>query len=49
MNVDPQRQGDGVHIVESDDRDQGVMVIVSGFDSFVSYGYAGGTRTESIN
>jgi len=49
MNIDPQRQGDGVHIVESDDRDQGVMVIVSGFDSFVGYGYAGGTRTESIN
>jgi hypothetical protein len=49
MNIDPQRQGDGVHIVDSDDRDQGVMVIVSGFDSFVGYGYAGGTRTESIN
>jgi hypothetical protein len=49
MNVRPGRQGDGVHIVESDDRDQGVMVIVSGFDSFVGYGYAGGTRTESIN
>ncbi|MBL8681152.1 MAG: IgGFc-binding protein [Myxococcales bacterium] len=49
MNIRPGRQGDGVHVVESDDRDQGVLVIVSGFDSFVGYGYAGGTRTESIN
>lgn len=48
-NVLPGRQQDGVHIVDSDDRDQGVMVIVSGFDSYVGYGYAGGTRTESIN
>ena len=30
-------------------RHQGVLVIVSGFDSYVGYGYAGGTRTESIN
>jgi hypothetical protein len=48
-NVLPGRQQDGVHIVESSDRDQGVMVIVSGFDSYVGYGYAGGTRTETLN
>ncbi|MDP3279230.1 MAG: IgGFc-binding protein [Deltaproteobacteria bacterium] len=48
-NVVPQRQGDGVHVIESNDTDQGVMVLVNGFDSFVGYGYAGGTRTQTIN
>lgn len=47
--VRPGRQADGVHVVTSDDRENGVMVIVSGFDAFVGYGYPAGTRTVTIN
>lgn len=45
-NLTPGVQNDGVHRIESD-RDVGV--VVSGFDSFVSYGYAAGTKLEEIN
>lgn len=39
------QQNDGVHRVESD-RDVGVIVF--GFDAYVSYGYAAGTRLEEL-
>ena len=45
-NLTPGLQNDGVHRVEAD---QPVGVIVSGFDAFVSYSYAGGTDLEGIN
>ncbi|APR77272.1 hemagglutinin/hemolysin-related protein [Minicystis rosea] len=45
-NVKLGMQNDGVHRVEAD---QPVGVIVSGFDSYVSYAYAGGTDLKSIN
>ena len=45
-NLTPGAQNDGVHRLASD-RDVGVLVF--GFDSFVSYGYAGGTKLEEIN
>jgi len=38
-------QNDGVHRV---DADSPVMVLVYGFDSYVSYGYAAGTQLEAI-
>lgn len=44
-NVRPGEQNDGVHRVESD---QHVMVLVYGFDHYVSYGYAAGTQLEEI-
>jgi hypothetical protein len=37
---------DGVHRVQSD---YPVGVLVYGFDSFVSYAYAGGTELKDIN
>lgn len=40
------RQNDGVHRVQSD---YPVGVLVYGFDSFVSYAYAGGTQLKDIN
>ncbi len=46
LNVTPGRQNDGVHRVQSD---YPVGVIVYGFDSFVSYAYAGGTQLRDIN
>ncbi|MEA2749888.1 MAG: hypothetical protein QOI41_4031 [Myxococcales bacterium] len=46
MNVLPGRQNDGVHRVQSDFP---VGVLVYGFDSFVSYAYAGGTDLKDIN
>ena len=46
MNVLPGRQNDGVHRVQSD---YPVGVLVYGFDSFVSYAYAGGTELKDIN
>jgi hypothetical protein len=49
QNIMPGRQADGVHTVTSDDREQGVMVIVSGFDEYVGYGYPGGTRLTTID
>jgi hypothetical protein len=46
------RQGDGVHVVRSvtppDRPAEGVMVLVSGFDRFVSYAYAGGTNLVPV-
>ncbi len=45
-NVSPGRQNDGVHRVQAD---LPVGVIVYGFDSFVSYAYAGGTQLTEIN
>jgi hypothetical protein len=44
-NVSPGIQNNGVHLV---DADQPVGVIVSGFDSYVSYAYAGGTDLREI-
>jgi hypothetical protein len=44
-NVSPGIQNSGVHLV---DADQPVGVIVSGFDSYVSYAYAGGTDLREI-
>ncbi|HVH47973.1 MAG TPA: IgGFc-binding protein [Labilithrix sp.] len=45
-NLSPGRQNDGVHRVLSD---YPVGVLVYGFDSFVSYAYAGGTELTDIN
>ena len=45
-NVLPGTQNDGVHRI---DADMPVGVIVSGFDSYVSYAYAGGTDLKGIN
>jgi hypothetical protein len=45
-NVSPGRQNDGVHRVQSD---YPIGVLVYGFDSFVSYSYAGGTELVDIN
>ena len=45
-NVTPGMQNDGVHRVESN---VPVGVLVSGFDSYVSYSYAGGTDLKGIN
>jgi IgGFc binding protein len=44
-NVTPGRQNDGVHSIDSNDK---VGVIVDGFDSYVSYGYAAGTELTEI-
>ncbi len=43
--LSPGRQNDGVHRVEASAK---VGVLVDGFDSFVSYGYAAGTELELI-
>lgn len=45
-NVLPGKQNDGVHRVQSD---YPVGVLVWGFDSFVSYAYAGGTELRDLN
>jgi hypothetical protein len=45
-NLSPGRQDDGVHHVQAD---QPVGVVAYGFDSFVSYAYAGGTQLTQIN
>lgn len=45
-NVLPGRQNDGVHRVQADFP---VGVLVYGFDTYVSYAYAGGTRLVDIN
>lgn len=45
-NLSPGMQNDGVHRV---DADLPVGVLVSGFDSYVSYAYAGGTELKGIN
>ena len=44
-NLSPGAQNDGVHRLEADQR---VGVLVDGFDSFVSYGYAAGTELREI-
>ena len=44
-NLSPGIQNDGVHRVESNAK---VGVLVDGFDSYVSYAYAGGTELEVI-
>ena len=45
-NVLPGKQNDGVHHVQADEP---VGVIAYGFDSYVSYAYAGGTQLTVIN
>jgi hypothetical protein len=45
-NVSPGRQNDGVHHLQSD---KPIGVVAYGFDSFVSYAYAGGTQLTEIN
>ncbi len=45
-NVKAGAQHDGVHRVQAD---QPVGVVVYGFDSYVSYAYAGGTQLTEIN
>jgi hypothetical protein len=45
-NVLPGRQNDGVHRVQAD---YPVGILVYGFDSYVSYAYAGGTELSEIN
>jgi hypothetical protein len=45
-NVDPGVQNDGVHRVQAD---LPVMVLVYGFDNYVSYGYAAGTQLETLS
>lgn len=45
-NVQPGKQNDGVHHVQSD---APVGVVAYGFDSYVSYAYAGGTQLTVIN
>jgi hypothetical protein len=45
-NVSPGVQNNGVHLVDADDA---VGVIVSGFDSYVSYAYPGGTDLRDIS
>jgi hypothetical protein len=44
--VMPGLQNDGVHRIVSN---AAVGVLVFGWDSFVSYGYAAGTELEEIN
>ena len=45
-NILPGKQNDGVHHIQAD---QPVGVIAYGFDSYVSYAYAGGTQLTVIN
>ena len=45
LSLSPGIQNDGVHRVEASAK---VGVVVDGFDSFVSYAYAGGTELEFI-
>jgi hypothetical protein len=45
-NVRPGKQDDGVHHIQADEP---VGVIAYGFDSYVSYAYAGGTQLTVIN
>ena len=44
-NFNPGEQEDGVHVIQSD---QGIGVLVDGFDRFVSYAYAAGTDLSFI-
>lgn len=45
-NVKPGKQNDGVHHVQAD---LAVGIVAYGFDSYVSYAYAGGTQLREIN
>ncbi len=45
-NVQPGQQNDGVHHIQADEP---VGLIAYGFDSYVSYAYAGGTQLTVIN
>jgi hypothetical protein len=45
-NVTPGNQNDGVHQITAPSP---VGVLVSGFDAFVSYGYAAGTQLQELN
>jgi hypothetical protein len=45
-NIKPGKQNDGVHHIQAD---RPVGVIAYGFDSYVSYAYAGGTQLTVIN
>jgi hypothetical protein len=45
-NIQPGKQNDGVHHIQADEP---VGVIAYGFDSYVSYAYAGGTQLTVIN
>jgi hypothetical protein len=45
-NILPGKQNDGVHHIQADEP---VGVIAYGFDSYVSYAYAGGTQLTVIN
>jgi hypothetical protein len=45
-NVHPGKQNDGVHHVQAD---LAVGIVAYGFDSYVSYAYAGGTELRVIN
>jgi hypothetical protein len=45
-NILPGKQNDGVHHVQADEP---VGVIAYGFDSYVSYAYAGGTQLTVLN
>jgi hypothetical protein len=45
-NILPGKQNDGVHRVQSD---APVGVVAYGFDSYVSYAYAGGTQLTVLN
>ena len=45
-NVQPGKQNDGVHHVQAD---LAVGIVAYGFDSYVSYAYAGGTELREIN
>jgi hypothetical protein len=44
--IDPSRQADGVHVVESD---LPVGVSVYGFDQFISYAYPGGLDLRPLD
>ena len=43
--MQPGKQSDGVHRLQAD---RPIGVVVYGFDSFVSYAYAGGTELKEI-
>ncbi len=45
-NVKPGKQNDGVHHVQAD---LAIGIVAYGFDSYVSYAYAGGTQLREIN
>ncbi|MBL8602866.1 MAG: IgGFc-binding protein [Myxococcales bacterium] len=52
VQISAGRQADGVHVVRAVTPEgrppEGVMVLVTGFDRFVSYGYAGGTNLVPV-